>query len=455
MARQTPNSRLRVLIAEARWTGHALAEAVNVVGGEAGVPLRYDRSSVAHWLTGTRPPAHVRAFVAEALSRRLDRSVSVPDTGLDETAAASAAKPPALPSPPPDPAARLIALADAGRIRRPSLRGLAYDLAANRMPSFAALAAEPAARSGGSEAVSVGPDQVEEAQLMLSVFCDADTAFGGGGARRAVCAYLAHNVTPWLRARVRPRVRRQVLSVASKLSYLAGYMCFDGQMGGAAQSYYRIAAELSAEAAEPSGYATALRGMSLQAHVLGHHAEALQLAETAATAGRSVPAAHAAFLAGQVAMAAAATGGRQTALTHLDAAERFLCRADGPDEQIGSYHESALAYQRAEVLVSLGDLEGAVRALAAALRLRPAGERRARALIEARLAELHLRLGRLDQACAVWGRFCDDYPHLNSARADSALRLLRAQLRPYARNGAAHVLLDRAAELAPPGRTHR
>jgi hypothetical protein len=88
MARQSPNGRLRVLIAETGWTGHALAEAVNAVGREAGVPLRYDRSSVAHWLTGTRPPAHVRVFVAEALSRRLGRVVPVADTGLGEAAAA-------------------------------------------------------------------------------------------------------------------------------------------------------------------------------------------------------------------------------------------------------------------------------------------------------------------------------------------------------------------------------
>jgi tetratricopeptide (TPR) repeat protein len=455
MARQSPNGRLRVLIAETGWTGHALAEAVNAVGREAGVPLRYDRSSVAHWLTGTRPPAHVRVFVAEALSRRLGRVVPVTDTGLGEAAAAGGTGPPGDASPPSDPGARLIALAEAGRIRRPSLRGLAYDLAASRMPSFAALAGETAAQASVNGSVSVGPEQVEEAQLMLSMFCDADTAFGGGGARRAVCMYLAHNITPWLGAKARPRVRRQVLSVASKLSYLAGYTCFDEQMSGAAQSYFRIAAELSVEAADPAGYATALRGMSLQAHALGHHPEALVLAESAAAASRSVPAAHAAFLAGQVAVAAAATGGRRTALTQLGAAERFLCRADGPGEQIGSYHESALAYQRAEALVSLGDLEGAVRAFGAALRLRPAGERRARALIEARLAELHLRLGHLDQACTVWGRFCEDYPHLRSARADSALRSLRAQLRPYGRNGTAHALLERAAGLARPDRERR
>ncbi|HEY3867478.1 MAG TPA: hypothetical protein VGM10_03980 [Actinocrinis sp.] len=323
------------------------------------------------------------------------------------------------------------------------------------MPSFAALIGESAARSSTNGSVSVGPEQVEEAQLMLSVFCDADTAFGGGGARRAVCTYLAHNITAWLCAKARPRVRLQVLSVASKLSYLAGYTCFDEQMSGAAQSYFRIAAELSAEAADPAGFATALRGMSLQAHALGHHPQALDLAETAAGTSGSVPAAHAAFLAGQVAMAAAAAGGRRTALTQLGAAERFLCRADGPGEQIGSYHESALAYQRGEALVSLGDLDGAVRAFGAALRLRPEGERRARTLIEARLAELHLRQGRLDQACAMWSRFCDDYPHLRSARADSALRSLRAQVRPYGRNGAAHALLERAAELTRLGRAHR
>ena len=470
MARHMPNGRLRILIADAGWTGNALAEAVNAVGREAGVPLRYDRSSVAHWLSGTRPAAHVRAFVAEALSRRLGRTVSVADTGLDDCAAAAGMEQTSAANRSAHAAAQLVALADAGRTRRQSLRGIAFELAASRMPAFATLIAAPVApvaistagasvtsgaRPTPGSTMSVGSAQVEEAHLMLSVFCDADTAFGGGGARRAVCTYLAHDVTPWLRAEVRPRVRRQVLSVASKLSYLAGYMCFDEQLSGAAQSYYRVAADLSAEAADPAGYATALRGMSLQAHTLGHRTEALHLAETAATASGSVPAGQAAFLAGQVAVAAAAAGDRQTALSHLSAAERFLHRADGPDEQIGSYHESALAYQQAEMLMALGDTEGAVRALGVALRLRPAGERRARALIVARLAELHLRQGRLEQACAIWRLFCDDYPHLHSARADNALRSLRALLRPYARNGAARAILERVADLAPPGRTRR
>ena len=49
------NTRLRMLMQEARCTGQALARQVNATAAEVGVVLHYDRTSVAHWLTGTRP----------------------------------------------------------------------------------------------------------------------------------------------------------------------------------------------------------------------------------------------------------------------------------------------------------------------------------------------------------------------------------------------------------------
>ncbi|MFD7512563.1 hypothetical protein ACFV5N_24940, partial [Streptomyces sp. NPDC059853] len=53
--RRGPNHQLRALLREAGWTQQELARAVNTLGTETGTPLRYDRTAVAHWLSGTQP----------------------------------------------------------------------------------------------------------------------------------------------------------------------------------------------------------------------------------------------------------------------------------------------------------------------------------------------------------------------------------------------------------------
>lgn len=80
--RRGPNHRLRAMLTEAGWTQEALARAVNTLGGEIGTVLRYDRTSVAHWLAGTQPRHPAPHLAAEALSRRLGRAVTPEAAGF-------------------------------------------------------------------------------------------------------------------------------------------------------------------------------------------------------------------------------------------------------------------------------------------------------------------------------------------------------------------------------------
>ena len=443
-SRRDPDQRLRALLSEAGWTGAQLAGAVNALGAEAGLVLRYDRTSVAHWLAGSSPNPPVPELITEALQSRLGREIR--PGALQGPGPWPGTRPPAQTGQ--DAAAGLEQLHAA---RATALRGGIYTLAALAIPGWelAQAAALPArARSGAR----TGRQQARTVSEMVRVFSDVDAAFGGGRAVTALSGYLAADIAPKLRAPATPLIRREIYAAATQLAYLCGFMHFDQEHHGAAQRYYTIALALATENHDPAGYATALRALSVQAHTLGHHQQARNLAESALAGAPGNLTAHTrAFLHGQVAVAAAGTGDRRTAVTHLTRAETLLARAtpSAPASAItGDYHEAALAHQRSAVLAALGDTPGAAAALAASLRQRPATERRARAVTLAALAGLQTRQGHLEQAASTWHRFLADYPHLDCGRATTALAQLRTTLRPHQRNPAAAEVWAQATKLA-------
>jgi len=436
VSQRRPDGRLRSLLTEAGWTGQQLAAAVNTVGAEAGLTLRYDRTSVAHWLSGSTPNPPVPELIAEAFARRLGRGIGAdgPGCGSDR-----------IPGHEMDAVARLVELNPG---RRRLLRGGVYSLAALAVPGWAQAAATVPPPGRAREVGRIGRGEADAARAMTRVFSDADAAFGGGRAVGALSAYLAHDIAPKLRAAAGPAVRQAMFAAAAELAYLCAYMHFDSEKHAAAQRYYTVALQIATENHDPAGYATILRALSVQAHHLGHHRQALNLAETALDAAPgSLPPGTAAFLSGQAAVAAAAGGDRRAALAHLRRAEALMERGAVSGAVCGAYHESSLAHQRAAVLSALGDVPGATEALTASIRHRPATERRARAITLASLAQLQLREGHLELAAATWQRFLADYPHLNSGRADTALAALRTTLRPYQRNRAVAAVWARAAGL--------
>ncbi|MFJ4776941.1 hypothetical protein [Streptomyces sp. NPDC088762] len=433
-----PNGRLRTLLADARWSGQDFARAVNGVAAETGLTLRYDRTSVSHWLSGTRPPAHVVALAAEALSRRTGRRVSPADTGLTRPAGVrvrdrGGAEPRGVDAFGPG---GVYADAEAEAL----LGEIPVYSSGWRPPGGPPPAVTP---SASLTAGRIGAEHVAAAEAVLPVFRNADMMFGSGLVRPALTRYLATAVAPWLRAAAAPAVRHRLLGCAARLAYTAGFLCFDGNQQGVAQAYYRAALRLGQEAGDPRCWAPVLRAMSVQAHHLGHRKQAWELAEAAAREAGRLPSLQAAFVTGQLAVAEAGCGDRRAAVKHLAQAQRWLERSDGQSAPIGDYHHAALAHQQAEALAALGDARGAMAALGTSLRHRPAGECRARAVTTARLAELHLGEGHVERACAVWHELLDLVPQLDSGRVEEAVRRLRARLHPLRTHRAARSLLSR------------
>ena len=447
------NSALRGLLAEARWTEEALARRVNALAREISLATRLDRRSVSHWLAGRQPRPPLPELIAEALARRLQRPLSAAQAGLASPKAA--VQPDELKEDPLETLEILCKLAEGGR---ETDQGGVYSLA--ELEGLHAWPADDLFRPPfrAAHGTRLEPEHVVAAQQMAKVFVDADSVFGGGYARAALARYMAYDIAPRLRAPARREIRKRMLSVATELAYLCGFMCFDDEQNAIAQRYYRAALKLSIENDDPVAYALTLRAMSVQARTLGHVREALSLAEAAVASvqdcGCEVPDSQRASLYGPLAVAAAAQGDREAALAALTCAQQLAGGGGGlaggePEQRpIGRYHAASHAYQEAVVRALLGDRSGAIRGLSESVRRRAADERRSRAITLAGLAELHLDQGHLDESIAACHAFIDDYPPLRSSRAETALHRLTARLRPHAAHHSARQLLVRAAAVS-------
>jgi hypothetical protein len=437
---RTPNPSLDRLLEQARWSRTQFANAVNRVGSEAGVELRYDQSAVSHWLSGTKPRTRVRPIICEALSRRLNRPVTQQEAGLSSRPGGD------------DERVELAEqLIDIGRgdmdpSRRNMLQAGLYS-ATLSVPLFGDLAGRSGAVAAG-RTTRIGMGEVATVRTMTEKVADILDELGGGHARPMAAAFLVNTVGPYLRADAREDVRRSMLSAASDLVYLTGWMAMYERDHGLGQRYYVKALELAGAAEDHITYCRTLRGMSLQATSLGHGNQALDLADSAAAASPKAGPRLRAFLAGQQAYAASMSGDRPGAFRRLREAETALSQADARREAIGGYDQCAYQFHVASVLYQCGDLAGSIAAMRQSIRVQPPQERQGRVHAYAVLARRQFEFGHLDAACESWHKFLDDYQLVSTARGDGHLESMRRRVRPYNKVRAVRRLLDRSREIA-------
>jgi tetratricopeptide (TPR) repeat protein len=452
------NRALRALLAEAGWGGADLVRAVNAAGREVGAELRYQRSSAAQWLAGVQPRPPAPDLIVEVLGRRLGRLIVPAEAGLRGSGRGGNGGGGGV--------ARVRHALSAFEWQQSAELALAQDadddgsggvFVARELdvPWFG----QSAFTAPRGDELGIGRGRGQErrrtvtqrdvlgAESVLSAYSRSDHAFGGGHSRHALAQHLSHTISPLLGVPAPADVRRDLLVVAAKMAYLCGFMHFDDSLNSTAQQYYRISLRLADEADDRVGYATALRGLSVQAESLGHHTLSAQLAQAAIDVGwHAAPVPVRAFLSGQLAVATAAIGEHVASLGHFRRTERLLDRASSNTDAVGAFHEASLEYQYATLAVYQGAPMVAIDAFKRSLRARPDEERRSRALTLARTAELFLDCGHLESACEQWHRFLDDYRGLASRRVDEALGTMRARLMPFSRNSDVAALLHRTAE---------
>ncbi|TJZ42315.1 transcriptional regulator [Streptomyces piniterrae] len=312
---------------------------------------------------------------------------------------------------------------------------------------------------GRAEAVQTGRAQrigmsdVDMVIAMTERVSDLDDQFGGRHARPMAASFIVNTVAAYLRADAPENARQAMLSAASDLLYLTGYMAVDEGLHGLAQRYYVKALELAGAAEDHLTYCTTLRGMSVQAVDLRHGAKAMELADAAAAASPKAGPRMQAFLVGQQAHAAAQTGDRTGALRFVREAEAAMDRAESRGKIFGAYDPAALNYHISQVRYELGDRTGAVEAMHQADKLRHTVYRRTRVHRRGLLAERQLEVGHLEAACDTWHQALDDYPKVQSGRADDRIKTMFGLIRPHLKTAAARALHERA-RLVTPERLH-
>ncbi|MFE4356689.1 hypothetical protein [Kitasatospora sp. NPDC056800] len=424
---------------QAQWGNDQLARAVNRVGCEAGLRLTYDKSAISYWLSGTIPRAEVQEVVREVFSRRLRRPVTPEETGFGSGDGNEHSK------------GVLSDLMSIGRSDMdPSRRGVLtaglYSLTLT-LPEFDE-SPERITRAAAGRTVRVGDGEVQTVRTVTDRIAGILDELGAAHARPMAAAFLVNSVGPWLQASGTTQVKADLLSAAADLTYLTGWMAMYETAHGLGQKYYVQALRLAREAQDHVTYCRTLRGMALQASNLGYGPKALELADSAAEAAPASGPRLRAFLTGQQAHGAAMVKDRRQAFARLAETETALAQADGRNDSIGGYDQSAYHFHVSHVLYELGDLPGAIKELQLSNRARPANEKQGRVHGNGLLARRQMELGHVEAACATWDTFLDDYVTLSSVRGDEHFRALNTALPTHAANGTVRRLRERTREVA-------
>ncbi|MFG2226307.1 hypothetical protein [Streptomyces sp. NPDC048644] len=332
-----------------------------------------------------------------------------------------------------DPAHRLAALchADADPARRAAL---ARAVRATPPPTFTRWDARPPEPTPADprtpRASAAAPARLEAMAYRTALMGER---YGGAHGRSALAGFLATDVAPLLIApSAHPADRRSLLTCAAQLTLLLAGRTDETGHPALARHYYDIALGLAHAAGEAASYTIILRCLSVQTHQLGDHHRAVALSDEAVDlAGAAVPHAVRAFLHAGRAVVRAAAGQHREAAADLLAAEQHLARTQGPEGPFTSYPETALRYQRAEVLSRLGEHKSALVELENSLACRPADHHKARALLHARLAHTLLALHEIDGAVDHSFQALRHHRQLAAGSAHGMLPRLARRLQPY------------------------
>ncbi|MFI6285952.1 transcriptional regulator [Streptomyces sp. NPDC051018] len=437
VARQ-PNERLQALIQEAGCSNAGLARRVNMVGAERGLDLRYDKTSVARWLRGQQPRGRAPGIIAEALGRKLGRTVTIDEIGMANGKNLASGvglqfSPTVLGA-----IEQVCELWRSDVGRRDFLSGASVAASALVEPSRDWLITGADSQVARTSGARVGSSDVQAVRAMTAALTDLDHRYGSGHIRPVVVHYLNSVVSGLLSGSYRETVGRELFAAVARLTELAGYMAVDTGQPGLAQRYYIQALRL-AQAADDRGYGgyVLAASMSHLAAQLGNPREIAQLARAAqeGARGQVTPRAQAMFYAAE-ARGHALLGDARTCHTVAGKAIAAMERAEPESADdppwIAHFDHAYLADELAHCYRDLGQAEAAARHAAEALEGHPESRARRRAIGLVLLATAQVQQREVEQACHTGTRAVELLGKLRSSRGAEYLDDLQQRLEPYA-----------------------
>ncbi|MEU6403988.1 MFS transporter [Streptomyces sp. NPDC046985] len=462
-----PNEKLGAVLALAGISNAGLARRVNDLGAQRGLTLRYDKTSVARWVSkGMVPQGAAPHLIAAAIGQKLGRPVPLHEIGLadaDPAPEVGLAFPRDV-----DQAVRsateLYRLDLAGRRAGSggiwqSLAGsfavTAYATPASRWlitPADSSVAREATAAEDSGGPAKVGHSDVRKLREAAEDARRWDSKYGGGDWRSSmVPECLRVEAAPLLLGSYSDEVGRALFGASAELTRLAGWMAFDTGQQEAAQRYYIQALRLARAAADVPLGGYVLASMSLQATYRGFGDEGVDLAQAALERNRGLATARTmSFFRLVEARAHARAGDAPAAGGALKAAEGWLERSrDGDNDPtwLGFYGYDRFAADAAECYRDLKAPRQVRRFTEQALS-RPTEEfvrSHGLRLIVSAVAELES--GNLDAACEQGVRAVEVAGRISSARTTEYVKDLLHRLEPYGDEPRVAELRERARPL--------
>ncbi|MWA12120.1 MFS transporter [Streptomyces sp. BA2] len=471
-----PNEKLGTVLALAGISNAGLARRVNDLGAQRGLTLRYDKTSVARWVSkGMVPQGAAPHLIAAAIGQKLGRPVPLHEIGLAD----------ADPAPevglafPRDVGAAVKSATELYRLdlagRRAGSGGIwqslagsfavsAYATPASRWlitPADSSVARdvildEPRELGGHSEdsgqPMKVGHSDVVKLREAAEDARRWDSKYGGGDWRSSmVPECLRVEAAPLLLGSYSDEVGRSLFGASAELTRLAGWMAFDTGQQEAAQRYYIQALRLARAAADVPLGGYVLASMSLQATYRGFGDEGVDLAQAALERNRGLATARTmSFFRLVEARAHARANDAQAAGAALRAAEGWLERArDGDNDPswLGFYGYDRFAADAAECYRDLKAPRQVRRFTEQALK-RPTEEFvRSHGLRLVVSAVAELESGNLDAACEQGTRALEVAGRISSARTTEYVKDLLHRLEPYGDEPRVVELRERARPL--------
>ncbi|MDQ0960810.1 hypothetical protein QFZ66_004688 [Streptomyces sp. B4I13] len=462
-----PNEKLGAVLALAGISNAGLARRVNDLGAQRGLTLRYDKTSVARWVSkGMVPQGAAPHLIAAAIGQKLGRPVPLHEIGLADAD--------------PAPEVGLAFPRDVGQAVRSATDLYRLDLAGRRAGSggiwqslagsFAVSAyATPASRwliTPADSSVARDVHLVEESGAPLKVGHsdvqklreaaeDArrwDSKYGGGDWRSSmVPECLRVEAAPLLLGSYSDEVGRALFGASAELTRLAGWMAFDTGQQEAAQRYYIQALRLARAAADVPLGGYVLASMSLQATYRGFGDEGVDLAQAALERNRGLATARTmSFFRLVEARAHARAGDAHAAGAALKASEGWLERSRDGDHDpswLGFYSYDRFAADAAECYRDLKAPRQVRRFTEQALSQPTEEFVRSHGLRLVVSAVAELESGNLDAACEQGVRAVEVAGRISSARTTEYVKDLLHRLEPYGDEPRVVELRERARPL--------